>query len=307
MKDIVGSSVQRVATWLAMAMGRCRYWSACGTSGGDRHDAATALVNLPQRPSRCASRQPACRKWCGAVFSLGGLPWALRATANFWRAQGLSAPEPAPRLAGVNPPRVASPKPPLGGFAFGGWLRGCAGGGRRALLTCVMSLWVGAWHSRRLVTLLPPSMPAVSLQSSMKSLLAIAAVLRSLQALVEPGAGRQPALVLGWGAGDSFSVDKFLSASAIQECRAPVPRGAACAHVAEVIAGWMLEHVRGRSRSARAASICCWPGSWWGRGRRRCCRGPLRRCLAPVSTWPGRNHGVACSAGVPKCRGGWGP
>ena len=48
-----------------------------------------------------------------------------------------------------------------------------------------MPLWAGAWHARRFRFLLRPSMPAVSLQIIREEHASIAAVLRSLQALVE--------------------------------------------------------------------------------------------------------------------------
>ena len=104
-------------------------------------------------------------------------------------------------------------------------------------------------------------MPAVSLQIIREEHASIAAVLRSLQVLVDQGrATTRPSFFDGARAILSTSTS-FLSASTIPESPSTCsPRGAACANVAEVIARLDAEHVRGEA-AVRKLQHCCWPGS----------------------------------------------
>ena len=72
-----------------------------------------------------------------------------------------------------------------------------------------MSLWVGAWHSRRFRFLLPPIHAAVSLQIIREEHASIAAVLRSLQVLA-PGPGDNPPSFFDAGARRFFPRQTFL-------------------------------------------------------------------------------------------------
>lgn len=72
-----------------------------------------------------------------------------------------------------------------------------------------MPLWAGAWHSRRFRFLLPPYMPAVSLQIIREEHASIAAVLRSLQVLVDQGPGDNPPSFFDGARAILFYIDEF--------------------------------------------------------------------------------------------------